>query len=121
MPSTSESTLASTRPPGRSTRAIEPTMGSAARWVDSARSPAITPSAQPSGRKSSVALSPTIVSSAAMPSPGGSSITLITRWPAIAATFALSARGPETSMSSRRPGGSQASSLPRVTASVNRQ
>jgi len=53
MPSTSESTQASTRPPGRRTRAISPIICSAARWVDSARSSAMTSSAQPSERKDS--------------------------------------------------------------------
>ena len=51
MPSTRESTQASTRPPGRSTRAISAIIVSAARCTDSARSSAMTPSAQPSSRK----------------------------------------------------------------------
>ena len=50
MPSTSESTQAITRPAGRSTRAISAIIASAARYTDSARSSAMTPSAQPSPR-----------------------------------------------------------------------
>ena len=51
MPSTRESTQAITRPAGRSTRAISAIIVSAARCTDSARSSAMTPSAQPSARK----------------------------------------------------------------------
>ncbi|HXL91201.1 MAG TPA: hypothetical protein VN969_19835 [Streptosporangiaceae bacterium] len=136
MPSTSESTQASSLPPGRSIRVISATMASAARWVDSARSNAMTPSAQASGRKSSRAVSPTRVRSRpglAGGTSGSPSRTRMTVWPAMAAISALSARGPDTSTIRRSrwplcwpgpgwPGcGSQATSLARATASWNRQ
>ena len=50
MPRTSESTQASSSPPGRSTRAISAARSSAMRCRDRAPSSAMTPSAQPSAR-----------------------------------------------------------------------
>lgn len=55
MPKVSESTQASTRPPGRSTRAISATRSSAPSLCDRVRSSAITASAQRSARNASPA------------------------------------------------------------------
>ncbi len=59
MPRTSESTLARSWPPGRSTRAISAATSSAIRCRDSAPSSAITPSTDPSARKARFAESAT--------------------------------------------------------------
>ncbi len=59
IPSTRESTLASRRPPGLSTRVISAARSSVISCRDSAPSSAITPSAQPSARKARLPASAT--------------------------------------------------------------
>jgi hypothetical protein len=128
IPNVSESTHASTRPPGRSTRVISVTRSSAASRSESVRSSAITPSAQPSARNSRPFPSAvTVTSRPAEPaepsgqaSAGGGaasgSMTRSTLWPAQAATSAAFEPGPEMSMRNCGVVGSQLVSWARATA-----
>jgi len=126
IPNVSESTHASSWPPGRSTRAISVTRSSAASRSESVRSSAITPSAQPSARNSSPPPSAvTVTSRPAEPAWRGTagagggasgSTTRSTLWPAPAATSAAREPGPEMSTRSCGAFGSQFVSWARATA-----
>jgi hypothetical protein len=138
MPKVSESTQASTCPPGRRTRAISATSDSAARCRDSVPSSAMTPSAQPSARNSSP--QPSAATERSTPrlgargrgaAGGGAAgwagggwgpgpMTRSTVWPAQAATSAAVAPGPDMSMMRACLLGSQALSCARATAARNR-
>jgi hypothetical protein len=95
IPSTRESTLASSCPPGRSTRAISAARSSVISCRDSAPSSAMTPSAQPSARKARLAgsaitgtIAPRLVlgrRARAGAAGAGAARTRITVWPRSAA------------------------------------
>ena len=135
MPRTRESTQASTRPAGRSTRAMSVIRFSAASCRDRVRSSAITPSAHPSRRNDrlagsdaswairlDVACAPGGGKTGGSSSPGGPgrrpavSVTRSTVWPAAAAVSAAHARGPEMSTSRQLSRGSQDASCASATA-----
>ncbi|HEY6494523.1 MAG TPA: hypothetical protein VIZ43_14710 [Trebonia sp.] len=124
MPKVSESTQASSCPPGLSTRVTSVTRFSAASRREKVRASAITPSAQASGRKESPVPSAVTVDSRA-PSAGGAvgggtcapaSMTRSTLCPAAAATSAVCASGPDMSMRNPLSPGNQPVSWARATA-----
>src|SRR6266704_1072521 len=123
MPRTSESTQASSSPPGRSTRTISAARSSAMRCRDSA------PSAQPSARTARLPGSATTAAtrpggarrSRAGGAPGSAGTTRTTVCPAQAACAGQPAPGPEMSTSSPRLAGSHAASWALATARWNCQ